>query len=94
MFDAGIANADLIYAINGSPTRSIDSLEAVISRHKVGDVVQVEVEQRLVRRTIPMKLRGRRAMRIATYEALGLPITPAVSEFRRSWLGSKRANAN
>ena len=90
MYDAGISSGDLIYGINGAPTPTIDSLTAVIGRHKVGDVVQVDVEQRKVRRTVPMTIRGRRPMRVVTFESLGLPVSGKVSEFRRSWLGSKR----
>lgn len=91
MFDAGIVNGDLIYSIDGIPTASMDSLNAIIERHKVGDVVQVDVEQRNMRRVVPMKLRGRREMKVSTYESLGLPVTEQMREFRKSWLESRRA---
>lgn len=90
MFVAGISSGDLVYSIDGVPINSIDSLTAVISRHRVGEVVKVDVEQRRVRRTVPMTLRGRKAMRLASYESLGLQVTPKIEEFRKSWLGSKR----
>ena len=91
MYDAGISSGDMIYAIDGIPTPTVDSLTEVIRRHKVGDVVQVDVDQRTVRRRVPMTIRGRRPMRVATFESLGVPVSAAVSEFRRNWLGSKRA---
>ena len=91
MFDAGIVNGDLIYSIDGIPTASMDSLNAIMERHKVGDVVQVDVEQRNMRRVVPMKLRGRREMKVSTYESLGLPVTEQMREFRKSWLESRRA---
>lgn len=90
MFLAGISSGDLMYSIDGKPISSVDSLSAIIGKHKVGDVVQVDVEQRKVRRTIPMTLRGRKGMRVASYESLQLPVTPKIEEFRKSWLGSKR----
>lgn len=90
MFAAGISSGDLVYAIDGKPTTSIDALTAIISGHRVGDVVQVDVEQRQVRRTVPMTLRGRREMKVASYESLKLPVTPKIEEFRKNWLGSKR----
>ena len=90
MFVAGISSGDLVYAVDGKPTTSIDSLTAIISRHRVGDVVQVDVEQRRVRRRIPMTLRGRREMKVQSYESLKLPLTPKIDEFRKSWLGSRR----
>jgi predicted metalloprotease with PDZ domain len=91
MYDAGIANGDLVYSIDGIATPSMDSLNEIVARHKVGDVVKVEVEQKRMRRIIPMTIRGRRAMQISTFESLGVPVTPQVQEFRKSWLGSKRA---
>ena len=90
MFAAGIASGDLVYSVDGKAVNSADSLSAIISRHKVGDAVQVDIEQRKVRHTIPMTIRGRREMKVASYESLGLPVTPTIMEFRKSWLGSKR----
>ena len=91
MFDAGISSGDLVYRIGGIPTISADSLNAVIRRRRIGEVVQVEVEQRTVRRTVGMTIRGYRPMRMATFESLGLPVSNDVLEFRRKWLGSKRS---
>lgn len=89
MYDAGISSGDLVYSIDDIPTPSMDSLNAVVARHKIGDVVKADVEQRRMRHTVPMTIRGRREMKIATYESLGLPVTPKVLEFRKSWLESK-----
>jgi len=88
-FDAGLASGDYIVAIDGTPAVSIDSVNAIIERHKVGDVVQLDVEEKLVRKTIPMTIRGRRGMKIVSYETAGIPITDAIRSFRKSWLGSK-----
>jgi S1-C subfamily serine protease len=89
-YDAGIANGDIIFSIGGKKVISIESLEAILSEAKVGDVVQVGVEQHRVRRTIPMRIRGRRGMKVVTYESAGLPVTPGITRFRQSWLGSKQ----
>jgi predicted metalloprotease with PDZ domain len=91
MFDAGIVNGDLIYSIDGIPVASVDSINAVIARHKVGDVVKLDVEQKKMRRVVPMTLRGRRGMKVSTYEALGLPVTQQMQDFRKSWLDSRRS---
>jgi predicted metalloprotease with PDZ domain len=92
MFDAGIASGDLIYSVDGMATPSIDSVTAVIGRYKVGDVVQLDVEQKTVRRKVAMTLRGRRDIKVSTYESLGIPLTPQVIAFRRNWLDSKRGS--
>jgi predicted metalloprotease with PDZ domain len=91
MYAAGIANGDIIYAIDRIPAVSIDSLNAIIARHRVGDVVDVDVMQRSVRRTVPMKIIGRKAMRILSYETAKIPVTPEITRFREGWIGSRAA---
>jgi predicted metalloprotease with PDZ domain len=91
MYAAGIANGDIIYAIDRIPAVSIDSLNAIITRHRVGDVVDVDVMQRSVRRTVPMKIIGRKAMRILSYETAKIPVTPEITRFREGWIGSRAA---
>jgi predicted metalloprotease with PDZ domain len=90
-FDAGIANGDIIVSLNGERTMTMDALNAALARHKPGDVVQVGVIQQRVRRTIPMTIRGRRSKKIVTFESIGVPLTPEITRFRESWLGSKVA---
>jgi len=92
MFDAGIASGDLLYGIDGIATTTPDSVAAIIGRHKVGDVVQLDVEQKKIRRKVPMTIRGRRSMKVSTYESLSLPLTPQIVEFRKNWLDSKRGS--
>jgi predicted metalloprotease with PDZ domain len=76
--------------IDGVQVASIDSLNAIFSRHKVGDVVNVGVMQHRARRIVPMTIRGQRKMKVTTYESAGLTVTPEIQRFRQSWLGSKR----
>ena len=90
-YQAGLSSGDLVYAIDGKRVNSMDSLSAIINRHNVGDVVQLDVNQREQRRTIPMKLVGRPKLTITTYEKAGLPVTPEIRGFREWWLGSKAA---
>jgi predicted metalloprotease with PDZ domain len=88
-YGAGIANGDIIVSINGERTMTVDALNAALARRKPGEVVQVGIIQHRVRKTIPMTIRGRRAMKIVTYESIGVPVTPEIARFRESWLGSK-----
>ena len=89
MYAAGIANSDRIFAVDGVPVNTVDSLRAVIARKKVGETVQLDVMQKNVRRVIPMKLVGLPAHRIVTYEKAGRELTPEMRRFREAWLGSK-----
>ncbi|MEO5589122.1 MAG: PDZ domain-containing protein [Gemmatimonadaceae bacterium] len=89
-YEAGISSGDIIYSVDGVPAVSIDTLSAIIARHRVGDVVKLDVEQRKVRRVVRMTLKGRREMRIVTNEAASRPITESIRQFRKAWLGSRQ----
>lgn len=55
---AGIKSGDIITKIDGQKITTIDELVAVIAKHKVGDVVQVEIYDRFDKTsTVSVKLR-------------------------------------
>ncbi|HEX2716452.1 MAG TPA: PDZ domain-containing protein, partial [Gemmatimonadaceae bacterium] len=88
LFRAGIANGDRIHAVDGTAVTTVAALDAALTAHRVGDVVQLDVTQRGGRRTIPVTLVGRPTLRLVTYEKSGLQVTDAMREFRRRWLES------
>ena len=89
MFAAGVSSGDRIFAVDGIPVTTVDSLDAIIRRKAVGETVQLDIVQRTVRRTIPMKLVARPSYSIMTYEKAGRTVTPEMKRFRESWLGAK-----
>ncbi|HEX8692568.1 MAG TPA: hypothetical protein VF746_09130 [Longimicrobium sp.] len=93
LYPAGIDRLAVIRAVDGVPTPTSDSMVAVARRRRVGETVQLEVEQRGERRTIPVVLAGNPGLEVVTYEKAGLPVTDAMRALRRGWLGSKAARA-
>ena len=93
LWPAGIVNGDVIHAIDGEAVRTPDALSAIAGRHKVGDVVQVEVTQRAGRRTVPVTLVGTSRPRLVTYESAGLTVTAEQRAFRERWLGRRGGRA-
>jgi predicted metalloprotease with PDZ domain len=89
LYRAGIDRGDRIFAINGVPTPTADSLSAVMRRHAAGETVRMDVRQRTGRREVAVALVENPAVEIVPYESAGMPVTDAMREFRRSWLGSK-----
>jgi predicted metalloprotease with PDZ domain len=89
-YPAGLSSGDLIYEIDGIPVNTPDSLEAVIARHKIGDVVKLHVNQREQHNLVSMRLIGRPMMSVMTYEKAGLPVTAEMRQFREDWLGPQR----
>jgi predicted metalloprotease with PDZ domain len=86
---AGIDRGDRVFAIDGVPTPSNDSLAAVLRRHAAGETVRMDVRQRTGRHEVAVTLVENPAVEIVPYEAAGMPVTEAMRELRRSWLGSK-----
>ena len=89
-YGAGLASGDMVVSIDGELTTSIDVLNAIIARHKVGDVLKLEYLQKgATPSVVSMPVVGRQTMKIMTFETAGLPITDAIRAFRKDWLGSK-----
>jgi predicted metalloprotease with PDZ domain len=88
-YRAGIERGDHIFAADGIPTPTVDSLAAVVGRHRPGDTVRMDVRQRTGRHEVAVTLVENPAMEVVTYESAGMPVTDAMRSFRQSWLGSK-----
>jgi predicted metalloprotease with PDZ domain len=88
-YHAGLSSGDLVYAVDGIPVNDPDSLNAIVSRHKIGDMLKLDVEQRKERKTISMRVIGRPIMSVMTYEKAGMTVTPEMQKFRTDWLGTK-----
>ena len=86
---AGISSGDLVYSIDGEPTPNMAALIAIIGRHKVGDIVNVDIMQRGERRTVAVTLRESPTMEVTTYEQAGIPLTDAMRARRAEWLRSR-----
>jgi len=87
---AGLSSGDIVVSVDGAPATSIEVLTGIIAKHRVGDVVKLEVLQKgAVPSTVSMTLRGLPSYRLVTFESAGLPVTEAIRAFRKSWLGSK-----
>jgi hypothetical protein len=78
-----------VFAVDGVPTPSGDSLVAVMRGHRPGETVRMDVQQRTGRHEVAVTLVESPQMEIVTYESAGMPVTDAIREFRRGWLGSK-----
>jgi predicted metalloprotease with PDZ domain len=89
-YAAGLSSGDIIVSVNGEPATSIDVLNAMIAKHRVGDVLQLDVLQKgKIEAPVTMTLKGIPTLHLVTFESAGIPVTDAVRAFRKSWLGSK-----
>jgi predicted metalloprotease with PDZ domain len=91
-YAAGLSDGDVVVAVDGEPATSAGVLNAIIGRHRVGDVVKLDVLQKgVVPSTVSMALKGLPSYTLATYESAGLAVTDAMRTFRARWLSSRVA---
>ena len=89
-YAAGWSNGDIVVAVDGVAATSPAALNAIIAKHRVGDVVTYQVLQKgNLPVTGSMTLKGSPSLTLKTFESIGRPLTPAIVAFRKSWLDSK-----
>jgi S1-C subfamily serine protease len=91
-YAAGLSDGDVVTAIDGEAASSPAVLNAIIARHRVGDVVRVEVLQKgVVPSTVSVGLKGLPRYNMDTFESARLPVTDVMRGFRARWLSSQIA---
>ncbi len=92
-YTSGLDRKDRIFKIDGTPLTSSKDLDSIIARHKPGDSVPIEFEQRGTTRTATITFEEDPRIEVVAYEQAQFPVTDTIQQFRNSWLG-KRATAS
>ena len=90
---AGVTRGDTLFSLDGKPVVSAEAVAAILSAHRPGDTLRVELAHRGERRTATLVAAESPYLEVVTYEKAGRPVTAAVRAFRESWLGSRAAAA-
>ena len=64
-------------------------LDSLLAKHKPGESVDVEYEQRGSPRTAKLTFDESNQLEVVPYETALIPVTDAMNAFRAEWLGSK-----
>jgi predicted metalloprotease with PDZ domain len=91
LYEAGLDRGDRILSLGGEAIASAAALSALLARHRPGDAIAAEVEQRGARRMATVTLRENPALQVVTYEDAGMRPTPVMLALRARWLGSRAA---
>ncbi|SDY06566.1 M61 family metallopeptidase [Hymenobacter psychrophilus] len=89
LYVAGLDREDVVLRFDGQRLVGSKAFEELLSTHRPGDVVQLEVRTRTGLQTVPVTLTEEPALEVVTYEAAGRPISKAQKKFRAAWLSSK-----
>jgi predicted metalloprotease with PDZ domain len=89
LYDAGLDIDDKIETIDNQPIKSQSDLNKLLDSHHPGDKLSIGFGHREEKKTATILLQENPAVTIVTFEKAGLPVTPAILQFRKSWLGAK-----
>ncbi|MDX2033161.1 MAG: PDZ domain-containing protein [Blastocatellia bacterium] len=89
LYQAGLDRGDRVLNFDGQPVTRASDLQPIFDRHKPGDVVTLEVEQRGVKRSLQLTFTEDPQIEVVPYETLNKEVTPAMLAFRAAWLRTK-----
>jgi predicted metalloprotease with PDZ domain len=89
LYDAGLDVDDKILSIDNQDIRTVAELNKVLDRLHPGAAVSVRYLHRLDEKTTRLVAAEDPAESVVTFEKAGLPVTPAIMQFRKHWLGGK-----
>ena len=89
VYDAGLDVDDKILSIDNQDTRTITDLNNVLSRLHPGVAVDIRYLHRNEEKKGTIRIGENPAVSVITFEQAGKPVTPAIQQFRKSWLGAK-----
>ena len=80
---------DTIVALDDQPILNLAGLDRVLGGLHPGDKVSIRYVHHSTEKTAIVMLTENPAREVVTFESAGLPVTPAILQFRKSWLGPK-----
>ena len=89
LYKAGLDRGDRILSFDGQPVTKPSDVQAVLDKHKPGDTVTVEFEQRGVRKTAQLTFSEDPQIEVVAYENADRELTSEMKKLRAEWLGSQ-----
>ena len=89
VYNAGLDVDDVITELDGKPVAKAEDIQTVLAAHQPGDKIDVKFIHREVPNEVVIILQEDPSLKVVTYEDEGKPVTEAINQFRKAWLGSK-----
>lgn len=89
LYTAGLDREDIILELDGQKVPDRETLTAILDRHRPGEQVKIQYEQRGRLREATLVPAENPHLEIVPFEHLGLEMTAAIVAFRQQWLGTK-----
>lgn len=89
MYKAGLDRGDKILALDGQAVKMVADVQAVLEKHKPGDTVAIEFEQRGVKKSAQVTFLEDPQIEVVTFETINQELTAEMKKLRAQWLGSR-----
>ena len=87
LYDAGLDINDKIETIDGQPVKTYAALTKLLEAHHPGETLTIAYQHLGTEKNTKVLLGESPQVALVPYERAGKPVTPAILQFRKSWLG-------
>jgi predicted metalloprotease with PDZ domain len=88
LYNAGLDRRDRILKLDGMTISASKDIDSVLAKHKPGETVEIEFEQRGTPHTAKLTFEEQQQLEVVPYEQASMPVTEAMTAFREQWLGT------
>ncbi len=89
MYKAGLDRGDKILTFDGQTVSKPSDVQAILEKHKPGDTITVEAEQRGLKKTVQLTFTEDPALEVVAFESINKEVTAEMKKLRAEWLGSQ-----
>ncbi|HEU0184535.1 MAG TPA: PDZ domain-containing protein, partial [Blastocatellia bacterium] len=89
LYKAGLDRGDRVLVFDGQPITKASEILSILEKHKPGDTISIEAEQRGVKKTVQLTFTEDPQIEVVAYENSGRELTPEMKKLRTEWLGSQ-----
>ena len=89
MYKAGLDRGDKIFKFDGQAVGKPSDIQTILEKHKPGDTITIEAEQRGVKKTVRLTFTEDPAIEVVAYESINKEVTPEMKKLRDEWLSSQ-----
>jgi len=89
LYKAGLDRGDRVLVFDGQSVTKVSEIQSILDKHKPGDTISIEAEQRGVKKTVQLTFTEDPQVEVVAYENSGRELTPEMKKLREEWLGSQ-----
>jgi len=88
MYKAGLDRGDKISTFDGQAVSKPSDVQAILEKHKPGDTITIEAEQRGLKKTFQLTFIEDPNLEVVAFESINKEVTADMKKLRTEWLGS------